>query len=66
MLHRGKLVAAQRPEALALLEAFKAGPDGQNCRMLTADEAATHQPGIDGSRIVGGLYSPFELACRIA
>lgn len=61
VLHRGKLVAAQRPEALALLEAFKAGPDGHECRMLTADEAATHQPGIDGSRIVGGLYSPFEL-----
>jgi FAD dependent oxidoreductase TIGR03364 len=61
ILQHGKLVAAQRPEALALLEAFAATPDGQECRLLTRDEAARHQPGLDGAKLVGGLYSPFEL-----
>lgn len=61
ILQQGKLVAAQRPEALTLLEAFKAGAHGQDCRMLTSDEVTAHQPGLDGSKIVGGLYSPFEL-----
>jgi FAD dependent oxidoreductase TIGR03364 len=61
VLHSGKLVVAQRPEALAVLEAFKAGPHGQECRMLTAGETVAHQPGLGGSKIVGGLYSPFEL-----
>ena len=61
VLHRGKLVVAQRPEALALLEAFKAGSHGQDCRLLTGAEAAAHQPGLDGSRLAGGLFSPHEL-----
>lgn len=61
ILHTGKLVAARRPEALAVLEAFSAGPDGRECRMLTADETAAHQPGLAAERVVGGLYSPFEL-----
>lgn len=61
VLHRGKLAVAQRPEALALLEAFKSGVHGQECRLLKAEEAAAHQPGLDCSSIVGGLYSPFEL-----
>lgn len=61
ILHRGKLVVAQRPEALALLEAFKAGSDGQDCRLLNRAEAVAEQPGIDGARIVGGLFSPHEL-----
>ena len=61
ILHRGKLVAAQRPEAMALLEAFKSGQHGQHCRLLTADEAVAHQPGLDCSSIVGALHSPFEL-----
>lgn len=61
VLHRGKLVAAQRPEAMAVLEAFKAGPDAQDCKLLSASEAAAHQPGLDASKIAGGLYSPFEL-----
>jgi D-hydroxyproline dehydrogenase subunit beta len=61
ILHRGKLVAAQRQEAMALLEAFNAGPHGQDCRLLTRAEAVECLPGLDGSRIVGGLYSPYEL-----
>jgi FAD dependent oxidoreductase TIGR03364 len=60
VLHRGKLVIAQRPEAMALLEAFAAkGSDG--CRLLTADEVMSRQPGLDALRIAGGFYSPHEL-----
>ncbi len=61
ILHSGKLIAAQRPEAMALLESFKAQPDGQDCQLLGRDAAAAQQPGLDRSRIVGGLYSPHEL-----
>ncbi|WP_296747124.1 TIGR03364 family FAD-dependent oxidoreductase [Mesorhizobium sp.] len=61
ILHRGKLVAAQRPEALAVLEAFSAEADAGDCKMLTASEVVAHQPGLDASKIVGGFYSPFEL-----
>jgi len=61
IVHRGKLVVAQRAEALALLEAFRSLPDARGCRMLTAKETATHQPGLDPSRIAGGFHSPFEL-----
>ncbi|WP_032918299.1 TIGR03364 family FAD-dependent oxidoreductase [Mesorhizobium erdmanii] len=61
ILQRGKLVAAQRPEALALLEAFRSGQDGQDCKLLTAREAAAHLDGLDEKALVGGLYSPFEL-----
>ncbi len=61
ILHTGKLVAAQRPEALDLLEAFHALPEADGCRMLTARETAAHQPGLDVSRLSGGFLSPFEL-----
>lgn len=61
ILHRGKLIAAQRPEALALLETFKSGEHGDECRLLTAREAAAHQTGLDEAAIIGGLYSPLEL-----
>jgi FAD dependent oxidoreductase TIGR03364 len=60
IVHRGKLVAAQRPEALALLEAFMAQPDGQGCQLLTAGELAARQPGL-AAGLAGGLYSPHEL-----
>lgn len=61
ILLRGKLVVAQRPEALAVLEAFKTGPDGAECCLLTAEDTVRRQPGLDASKIVGGLYSPHEL-----
>ncbi|MBZ9848324.1 TIGR03364 family FAD-dependent oxidoreductase [Mesorhizobium sp. CA14] len=61
ILHRGKLIAAQRPEALALLENFKSGEHGGACKLLSAREAVAHQAGLDEKAIIGGLYSPFEL-----
>lgn len=61
VLHRGKMVVAQRPAAMAVLEAFKTGPHGRDCRLLTPAEGATHQPGLNAARIAGGLHSPYEL-----
>jgi D-hydroxyproline dehydrogenase subunit beta len=61
VLHRGKLVVAQRPEAMALLEAFTAGQPGDGCRLLSGDEVVHRQAGIDRSKISGGLFSPHEL-----
>jgi FAD dependent oxidoreductase TIGR03364 len=55
------LVAAQREEALELLEAFQQTEQGQECRLLSKDEMASHQPQLDGSRVAGGLHSPFEM-----
>ncbi|TPI44225.1 TIGR03364 family FAD-dependent oxidoreductase [Mesorhizobium sp. B3-1-6] len=61
ILHRGKLIVAQRPEALALLETFKSGEHGSACGLLTAREVVAQQAGLDEKATIGGLYSPFEL-----
>jgi FAD dependent oxidoreductase TIGR03364 len=61
IVQQGILVAAQRPEALSLLEAFHRTEQGQQCRLLTSREVAHHQPELDASKIAGGLHSPFEL-----
>lgn len=61
VLHRGMLAAAQRREALSVLEAFAASAAGEGCRLLTPDEAAARQPGLDGSALVGALLSPHEI-----
>lgn len=61
VLHRGKLIVAQRPEAMALLEAFEAGQPGDDCSLLSGDEVVHRQHSIDRSKISGGLFSPHEL-----
>ena len=61
VLQRGAVVAAQRPEALALLEAYKAGPHGADCRILTPAETARYIPGLNAERVAGGMFSPYEL-----
>lgn len=57
--HRGLLVAARRPEAMAVLEEFAAGPMGEGCRLLTAAEAASQ--GALRPDLAGALASPHEL-----
>jgi FAD dependent oxidoreductase TIGR03364 len=59
--HAGMTVAAQRPEALAVLEGFAATADGRACRLVTTQELIGLQPGLDGARLAGGLVSPHEL-----
>lgn len=61
VLHRGKLVIARRPEALAVLQAFAATPDGAECELLSPADVISRQPALHDAEISGGLYSPFEL-----
>ncbi len=61
VIHRGKLVVAQRPAAMAVLEAYAATEDGRECKMMTADEMLAAQPGLNPARVAGGLHSPSEL-----
>lgn len=61
VVQQGMLVAAQRPEAVSLLESFHRTEQGQQCRLLSSKEVSCHQPQLDASKIAGGLHSPFEL-----
>jgi FAD dependent oxidoreductase TIGR03364 len=57
VLQRGLLVCARRPEALAVLEEFAAGPMGAGCRMRAAGALAAPFR----SDLLGALESPHEL-----
>jgi len=52
---------AQRPEALAVLEAFKETHMGEDCALLTQDEVAKTCSVVRTESCVGGMYSPHEL-----
>jgi D-hydroxyproline dehydrogenase subunit beta len=57
VVQRGLYLACRRPEALAVAEAFVAGPMGEGCRLLTArDLPEGFAPGLTGA-----LHSPHEL-----
>ena len=58
--HHGLLVCARRPEAMAVLEEFAAGPMGAGCRVLGQAEATASSPALRGD-LVGALRSPHEL-----
>ncbi|MFO1211057.1 MAG: TIGR03364 family FAD-dependent oxidoreductase [Amaricoccus sp.] len=59
--HTGLLVTARRPEAMAVLEAFRATGMGAECRLLTAAEArAEHGPILADGPLEGALWSPHE------
>jgi FAD dependent oxidoreductase TIGR03364 len=57
VLQRGLLVCARRPEALAVLEEFAAGPMGEGCH-IRSPRALTEPFRAD---LVGALDSPHEL-----
>jgi len=58
IVQRGLLVAARRPEALNVLEAFAATEMGAGCRLLARSEISHY----DGLRpLAGALYSPHEI-----
>lgn len=61
ILHSGLVVAARRPEAAAVIEAFLETEMGAECRRLTPAEAAAHAPLLKTRNMVGALYSPHEL-----
>jgi FAD dependent oxidoreductase TIGR03364 len=59
--HAGLLVAARRPEARRVLEAFAATDMGSACRILEPDAAAERIPSARASSLTGALWSPHEL-----
>jgi len=59
--HQGLLVAAQRPEAMAVLEAFAATEMGTACTLLSAAELrAQHGAVLAEAAFEGGVWSPHE------
>jgi D-hydroxyproline dehydrogenase subunit beta len=60
IVHRGMLVTAQRPQAMAVLEAFANGEMGDGCALLDTAEARRRWPFLS-ERVVGALWSPHEL-----
>lgn len=60
--HQGTLIPAQRPEAMAVLEAFARTGMGRDCQLLTAQTLALHHGAILARRDwQGALWSPHEL-----
>ena len=58
--HAGLCVAARRPEARRVLEAFLATDMGADCRLLAPAEAARHVPALRQSSLAAVLWSPHE------
>ncbi len=57
----GLLVVARRPEAMAVLEAFKATEMGAGCTLLPADALREkHDDVLADGPLAGGLWSPHE------
>jgi len=60
IIHRGAIVAARRPEALAVVEAFLATEPGERCAFLPPVELAKRQPEL-AEGALGALWSPHEV-----
>lgn len=59
--HEGLVVVAQRPEAMAVLEAFRSTPMGEECELLTAEETRRRFGAVlNGTLLEGSLVSPHE------
>ncbi|WP_077033510.1 TIGR03364 family FAD-dependent oxidoreductase [Pelomonas sp. KK5] len=59
ILQRGLWVAAQRPAAAQVLEAFRATDMGRDCELLGPEAAASRAPMLKAD--AAALYSPHEL-----
>lgn len=59
--HQGLCVAARRPEALRVLEAFLETEMGRDCRILAPAQAAERVPHLRTSSLTAALWSPHEL-----
>lgn len=59
--HRGLLLACQRPEATAVIEAFMQTEMGEGCQQLTPAECVSLNALLIESRLDSGLYSPYEV-----
>lgn len=59
--HAGLCVAARRPEARRVLEAFAVTEMGRECRILEPQAAAQRVPALRQAGLAGALWSPHEL-----
>lgn len=59
--HQGLWVLARRRSARAVLEAFAAGPMGEDCVLYEPHEAAQRMPVLRTEGASAALYSPHEL-----
>lgn len=60
VVQRGLLMCARRPEAVACLEEFTAGPMGADCRVARGDALGAYAPAL-GPNVLAALVSPHEL-----
>jgi D-hydroxyproline dehydrogenase subunit beta len=58
---RGLMLAAQRPEAMAVVEAFADTEMGEGCSVLNAAEVRARYPLAKGGALCGGLWSPHDV-----
>lgn len=60
----GSIHLAHRPDEWAVLEEFssRAAALGYECRLLSADEVLRHTPAANPAGLLGGLFSPSEVA----
>ena len=61
VLHRGLLLAARRPESVAVLEAFLRTEMGAECRLLDAGDVRLSHPEAATPELLAALWSPHEL-----
>jgi len=60
VVHRGLLLAARRPEAMRLLEAFVEHPMGADCSLMTPRAAQEQVRPLRTDKLAGALWSPHE------
>lgn len=61
IVHRGTTIAARRPEALVVAEAFLKTEMGEGCTLLSPAALTNRQPQLDAANFVGALWSPHEV-----
>ena len=59
--HRGLMLTARSPEALAVIEAFLKTEMGEGCRLMTPDAFRAQAHGLGGPDLQGALFSPHEV-----
>jgi FAD dependent oxidoreductase TIGR03364 len=59
--HRGLMLMARSPEALAVIEAFLKTEMGGGCRLMTPAAFRKEAHGLGGPDLQGALFSPHEL-----
>ncbi|HEX4637470.1 MAG TPA: TIGR03364 family FAD-dependent oxidoreductase [Rhizomicrobium sp.] len=59
--HRGLMLTARSPEALAVIQAFLETEMGEGCRLMAPDEFRKNAHGLGSPDLQAALYSPHEL-----